>query len=136
MPSTDRRVDAGELKAFLGSLLTAHGVLEAHANQMADLLTWANLRAVDSHGVGQVPRYLALLENGEINRDPKMAVRMVRPALARLDADSAAGAVALGRAAHLGVEIAKTQGVAWVQVTKMAHGGAIVILPRKSPRRE
>jgi len=123
--SKEKRVDAAELKTFLISLLTAYEVSQAHAAQMADLLTWANLRAVDSHGVGQVPRYIALLESGEVNRDPRMIERMVRPAFARLDADSAPGAVALGRAVQLGIEIAKTQGVAWVQVTKMAHGGAI-----------
>lgn len=125
MPSVEKRVDAGDLRAFLSSLLCAHGVLDTHANQMADLLTWANLRAVDSHGVRQVSRYIALLENGEVNRDPRMVESMVRPALARLDADSAPGAVALGRAVHLGIEIARTQGVAWVQVARMAHGGAI-----------
>lgn len=125
MRSMDKRVDPAELKAFLISLLTAHDVSETHATQMADLLTWADLRAVASHGVRQVPRYIALLESGGINRHPKMVEMIVRPALARLYVDSAPGAVALGRAVQLGIEIAKTQGVAWVQVTKMAHGGAI-----------
>ena len=125
MPSSDRRVEAAELKSFLGSLLAAYGIAEECATQMADLLTWANLRGMDSHGARQVPRYIDLFVSGEVNRSPNMVETMERPALALLDADSAPGAVALNRATALGCDIARTQGVAWVQVAGMAHAGAI-----------
>jgi ureidoglycolate dehydrogenase (NAD+) len=72
-----------------------------------------------------VPRYLELFDTGEANRAPKMAESRPRPAMALLDADFAPGAVAMSRAVDLAAEIARTEGVGWVQVKHTVHAGAV-----------
>lgn len=125
MAPVKKLVDASELNSFVTSLLVAYDVSQDHAQQMADIFTWSNLRGVDSHGVARVPRYVELFDKGEANRNPQMKEQILRPALAMLDADFAPGAVALGRAVDMGVEMARFQGVAWVQVKHTVHAGAM-----------
>lgn len=134
MPPVKKLVDAGELNGFLVSLLTAHNVSDKHAARMAELFTWANLRGVDSHGVSRVPRYIELFDRGEANRAPKMVETTLRPGTAKIDADFAPGAVALGRAVDLGVEMAASQGVAWVQVKHSVHAGAMGYFVEKAAK--
>jgi ureidoglycolate dehydrogenase (NAD+) len=92
---------------------------------MAEVFVWANLRGVDSHGIARLPRYIELFAAGEANRTPHMTESRPRPAVALLDADHAPGAVAMGRAVALGLEIAQDQGAAWVQVRHTVHAGAV-----------
>ena len=52
----------------------------ARANR-GEVLVWANLRGMDSHGVLRVPRYVELIRNGDLNPRPSMATRTkLRPA--------------------------------------------------------
>ena len=46
------------LKKFVKELFIKIGMSEANAEVQTELLIWANLRGVDSHGVLHVPRYL------------------------------------------------------------------------------
>lgn len=125
MPPIKKRVDVNDLKKYLVDLLTAYDVSPDHAASMADVFSWANMRGVDSHGVARVARYIELFDKGQANREPNMVETELRPALALIDADFAPGSVAMSRGADLAVEMAKTQGVAWVQVKNTVHAGAM-----------
>ena len=54
-------ISADDLRDFVQSLLQAGGFGVGDAAEMADLLVWANLRGIDSHGVLRVPRYIEML---------------------------------------------------------------------------
>src|ERR1700759_1812897 len=96
----------------LGSyLFTARGLRPADATTVADVLVWANLRGVDSHGVSRVPRYLELFDKGEANPHPHLTVDELRSAVAVVDADAAPGPVALTAAVDPAVSMARTAGV-------------------------
>lgn len=125
MPPVKKRVDVNDLKTFVVDLLTAYDVNPEHAKSMADVFTWANLRGVDSHGVARVARYIELFDKGDANRTPDMVNHALRPALNMIDADFAPGAVAMTRGVDLAVDLAKTQGVGWVQVKNTVHAGAM-----------
>lgn len=118
-------VPAGRLRTFVAGLFEKTGTSAAHAATLAEVLVWANLRGVDSHGVSRAPRYLELLASGEANPQPAMEVESTTPAAATLSADRAPGPVALTAAAHEAVDRARTYGVAAVGVRRTVHTGAI-----------
>ena len=64
--SGDIIVTAEALKNFAARVFAACDVAPDDAALWADLLVWANLRGVDSHGVLRIPRYIQTLSNGTL----------------------------------------------------------------------
>lgn len=118
-------VPAAELKGFVTDLFARVGVRAEHAATLADVLTWASLRGVDSHGATRVPRYLEMFDSGVANRDPDVRIVSDAPAAAVLDADRAPGPVALTAAADEAVKRARAAGIGAVGVRTTVHTGAI-----------
>ncbi|MET7682563.1 Ldh family oxidoreductase [Streptomyces sp. NPDC005423] len=118
-------VAADDLRAFSAALLEKGGLDAEQARTTADVLVWAALRGVDSHGIARVPAYLELLAKGVANAGADIRVESSTPAAAVLDADRAPGPVALTAAAELAVTRARTNGVAAVGVRRTVHTGAI-----------
>lgn len=125
MPAPKVLVPAGDLRTLTTALFTAAGVGADHAATVADVLTWASLRGVDSHGASRVPRYLELLDSGEANPAPALTLTSTTPAVAVLDADRAPGPVALTLAAAEAVTRARANGAGIVGVRQTVHTGAI-----------
>lgn len=121
MPS----VPVGALTDFAAALFEKAGTSPEHAAAIAEVLVWASVRGVDSHGISRVPRYLELLSSGEANPNPNIEIHNDRPAVALVDADRAPGPVALRTAADLAVDIAAVSGVGAVAVRRTVHTGAI-----------
>lgn len=119
------RVDIRQLRQLVKDLFAAAGASADDAGTVADVLAWANQRGVDSHGVSRIPRYLELFESGEANAKPRMTITRPRPGLLVIDADRAPGPVALCRAVHEGIAVAREQGSCWVSVRDTVHAGAI-----------
>lgn len=127
-------INADELAAFAARLFASRGVAPDHAAQVADVLVWADLRGIDSHGVERLPSYLSLIERGQMN--PKGAPRLddVAPALFRIDADRAAGPVPMIMAADEAVRRARMFGVATGLVCRSAHTGAVGYYAQRAAR--
>ncbi|WP_106397056.1 Ldh family oxidoreductase [Actinocorallia populi] len=125
MPPTKVVIPAAELKSFVAELFTRAGTGAEHAETISDVLIWASLRGVDSHGVARVPRYLELLESGEANPAPDVRLASTVPGVALLDADRAPGPVALTAAAHEAIARARANGIGAVGVRRTVHTGAI-----------
>lgn len=119
------KVAHSDLRAFIETTFTKIGLKAEDSAAMADVFLWANLRGVDSHGVSRVPRYVELFESGEANLKAQIEVERLRPALALVSADHAPGPVALTRGMRIAIEIAREQGVGWVQVKETVHAGAL-----------
>ncbi|MDZ7714518.1 MAG: Ldh family oxidoreductase [Rhodovibrio sp.] len=62
------------LRALVASIFSACGCNAEEAGEIAERLTLANLTGHDSHGVVQVPRYVAGVRAGEVavNRMPEV----------------------------------------------------------------
>ncbi|WP_296570985.1 Ldh family oxidoreductase [Phreatobacter sp.] len=126
-----RRIAASTLERYACALLEAGGFAPDHAAQTAEMLVWANLRGVESHGVLRIPRYVEMVELGLIN--PAASIRQVagRGAVSVLDADRAPGAVAMNAAGDKAIAQARDHGVGWCVVKRITHAGAIGIYAEK-----
>ncbi len=116
---------ADGLKRFTKEVFVRAGLSDAHAGIMADVLVWADLRGVDSHGVTRMPRYVELIKAGDLNPNPAMAVRTETAASVLIDADRAAGPVAMTSAMASAVRKAKDAGVGLALVRGTTHTAAL-----------
>jgi len=119
------RIAAADLQRLAEAIFVAEGVGAEHARIWAEVLVWANLRGVDSHGVLRIPRYLEQMAGGFIN--PRPALRLLRAAgaIALLDADRAPGPVAMQRAMAEAIDRARAVHVGWCVARNITHAGAV-----------
>lgn len=120
-----------DLLAFAINLLKSGGFTAEHAMQTADLLVWANLRGVDSHGVLRIPRYVEMLELGVINAsaEPKFIRKFGATAL--LDAEKSPGSVGMNIASQCAIDLSKIHGIGWCSARNITHAGAIGYFAQK-----
>lgn len=119
------RIPAPELRRFTEALLIAGGFTPADAAQMADLLVWANLRGVDSHGVLRVPRYVEMLEQGIVRTGAPVATAHRFGAVTVLDGGDCPGAVGMNAAVDRAVAAARDHGVGVCAARAISHAGAV-----------
>ncbi|MBV9189660.1 MAG: Ldh family oxidoreductase [Betaproteobacteria bacterium] len=112
------------LRALVGDIFMRAGMVEENARTVADVLVWADLRGMGSHGVMRVPRYVDWMKRGDLNGQPKVTT-IESGATITLNADRAAGPVAMTQAAELAVAKAKETGIALILVRSTTHTGAI-----------
>jgi ureidoglycolate dehydrogenase (NAD+) len=126
MPQSNKTlVSAEDLTAFAAELFQKAGASTEHASAIADVLVWASVRGIDSHGAARIAPYVELLQTGVANPDPQVVERGDAPGVAVIDADHAAGPVALREAVELAVDTARVTGIASVGVQRTVHTGAI-----------
>ncbi len=121
----DVRVSAEELLAFMQRIFEALEVPPDDARKVAEGLTWANLRGIDSHGLIRVPSYVARLDQGLVNPRPQMKIVKDLPAVMVIDADHGHGQVAMTFGMEKAMEKARTAGIGWVLVWQTKHTGAV-----------
>ena len=114
-----------ELKRFIHDVLFIAGASSADADTVADGLVWANLRGVDGHGVSRLPRYLKLIDSGEIDAKAQPELVLDRAALFMFDGHHGFGPVAAMQAAALAVERARQVGVCYGLIRRTTHTGAV-----------
>src|SRR2546428_10730069 len=120
-----RTAPAAALNRFATDVFARRGMPEADAAVVADVLVWANLRGVDTHGVMRIPRYVGLIETGDMNARPAIAIRTETPASVLIEADRAAGPVAMMRGTTAAVRKARDAGVGLALVRATTHTAAL-----------
>ncbi|HMM90543.1 Ldh family oxidoreductase [Bradyrhizobium sp.] len=123
--SSERRVKRESLLQVAKDLLRGGGFSAEQASQTADLLIWANLRGIDSHGVLRIPRYVEMCALGLINVAAVPREVAGRGAIRVIDAGRAPGAQGMNLAAATAVGLAETHGIGWCAVRAISHAGAI-----------
>lgn len=118
-------LDADKLRRFAHDLLCAGGFSDDDATQTADLLVWADLRGVDSHGVLRIPRYLEMIATGVMVSGGTPATISQRGAVCVLDGGKCPGAVGMNAAVAKAAELARAQGLGWCAARRISHAGAI-----------
>ncbi len=121
--SGELRIMAPDLERFTVEVLKKLGVPEAEARIVADVLVLADLRGVDSHGVGRLHLYVAGLESGVIARRAEVKVVAAYPALALVDGGKGLGQVVSYQAMRRCLDMAGQAGMACVTVTNSNHYG-------------
>src|SRR3954462_11512407 len=100
-------VDAEDLRSFIRRVLLAIGMPPAAADITADAMVWADLRAIEPHGVAKLPVLVERITAGVTSPDAAPRVLAETATTALLDAGTVWGQVAATRAMELAVEKAR-----------------------------
>src|SRR3982751_1748209 len=129
-PSTDeqtipatQRFHPQQLIEYATKILVALDVPEPDAYQVAECLTLADLRGVDSHGLLRLPVYARRVKAKVVKPKPQIEVSQQFSAAARVDGDNGLGPVVGSRAMETAIELAKTAGFAFAGVRGSNHFG-------------
>ena len=123
MTTSDPRISAAPLAAFIARAFAAAGLPADDAQILAGLMVEADLRGSDTHGVIRLPLYVRRIRAGGINTKPDIRVVSDRPSAALIDGDNGMGHLVMRRAAHLAIDKAKKTGIGWVGARMSNHAG-------------
>jgi LDH2 family malate/lactate/ureidoglycolate dehydrogenase len=122
-PSKIRTHEAAE-RDFVGRALRAVGVSDSDAGDVADVLTAADLRGVESHGIARLDMfYVRRIEAGVVNARPAYTALSDRPTQLALDAGNGLGHPAGIYAMRKVLDKAREHGLAFATVRNSNHYG-------------
>ena len=125
MTGNTSTVASDTLQRFVRDIFVRAGMSGDHAATVADVIVWANLRGVDSHGVTRIPRYVEWITAGIVNPRPAIKVTTETPASVLIDADRAAGPVAMTTAMEAAARKARDAGIGLALVRATTHTAAL-----------
>src|SRR5436305_4589100 len=111
-------------RAQLKAILLAWGMPDDNAEATADILSWADLHGVDSHGISMLPGYDRLRRNGRANMEARRRIVKETAVSALVDGDGGLGHVPARFAMQVAIDKAKQSGMAIAAVRNSAHFGA------------
>ncbi len=118
-------VDPSDLTRFTTEVFERAGMPREHAEIEADVLVWANLRGVDSHGVLRIPWYVKNIDDGVFNLNPNIEIEKETAATILIEGDQAFGPVVTVFAMNKTIEKAREAGVCWTLIRNTTHQGAM-----------
>lgn len=119
------KVAAKPLREFTRDVFMKVGMPEKNAETEAEVLVWANLRGVDSHGVLRIPWYVDNVNRGYMNPRPVIRIEKETAATMLVEADHAFGPVATVFTMGKVVKKAREAGMAWAIIRNVTHQGAM-----------
>lgn len=105
-------------------ILVAWGMAPKAAASTAEIMSWADLNGIDSHGISMVPVYDERRRSGKIDMRAEPQVTRETPVSALIDGRGGLGHANARRAMELAIDKAKTSGIGVVAVRNSAHFGA------------
>ena len=118
-----QRYSPAALREFSARAFLHFGVPDADARLAAEILSSADLRGIDSHGVARLHTYFDMLSLGRINPKPKIRVVRESPSTATVDGDNGLGLVVGPKANEIAMAKAAEAGTGWVSVSNTNHFG-------------
>ncbi|MBM3221014.1 MAG: Ldh family oxidoreductase [Candidatus Rokubacteria bacterium] len=119
-------VQEAALRRTVAQIFEKLGVTPEDAADGADVLTMADLRGVETHGVSNMLRqYVRDYKAGKLSPKPGWSIVRQSPGTAVIDAERRLGVIVGPKAMRLAVEKAKQVGVGVVTVFNSGHFGAI-----------
>jgi LDH2 family malate/lactate/ureidoglycolate dehydrogenase len=119
MPASYER-HRGQIEA----ILLAWGMTRANAAGTADVMAWADLHGIDSHGISMLPAYEKMLKEGRMNTEAVPRIVRETPVSALVDGENGLGHVPSLFAMRTAIAKAGQNGLAAVVVQNSAHFGA------------
>ena len=118
------RVSVEDMRWTTEQLLKSVGMPDADARQAADVLMYADVRGIDTHGVSNLLRvYLRQLQEGSINPTPKWSITRENKATCVIDGDGGHGMVISPEGMNEAIERASKFGIGAVSVMNCRHLG-------------
>ena len=126
VPSKDRVIVAEErMRSAAEAVLQRMGVSPSDAAQAADVLMYADLRGIETHGVSNMLRnYVAGFTDGSLNPNPNVKVLRQTPTTVTLDTDHGLGVFTAPHAMNRAINRAKKYGIGAVVCQNIGHLGA------------
>lgn len=121
-PAPPFALRAGDLRAAVWACARAAGVAEGAAEALADHLTEAHLRGIETHGLRRLRPYLARIAAGGVNGQAAPCIEE-RGALLRIDGANGIGHHVARVAADAALAQARTHGVGVALVRNSNHFG-------------
>lgn len=116
-------VHAEPLKDFCRKVLVKLGVTEEDARITADVLVMADLRAIFSHGVARLRRYVDGIKSGMMKVHPEVKIVRKTQTTATIDAGGGLGQPVSYQAMKLAIQKAREFGVGFVAARNSNHYG-------------
>jgi len=105
-------------------ILGAWGMAAPAAASTAEIMSWADLHGIDTHGISMVPVYDQRRRDGKIDMRAEPMVTRQTPVSAVVDGRGGLGHANARRGMELAIEKAKASGIGVVAVRNSAHFGA------------
>ena len=119
------RVPADAMRATVEDIFRKMGMPDNDAAQATDVLLYADIRGIDSHGVSNMLRqYVSDFGTGFINPRPNWKIVREAPAIVTIDGDDGHGLVVGPAAMNIAIERAKLYGIGAATVGNSRHSGA------------
>jgi LDH2 family malate/lactate/ureidoglycolate dehydrogenase len=129
MGHNEVRIHWETLQAFTKDVFVKLGMPPKDAQTEAEVLVWANLRGIDSHGVLRIPSYMRGIDVGSMNPNPEIRIAKETAATLLVDCDHAFGPVVTVWAMERVIQKAKEAGIGWAALRKTSHQGAMGYYP-------
>lgn len=130
------KVTKDELKSLIRNKLGSAGLSLEHAEDVADVLAFADAKGAHSHGAIRVEYYAERIMRGGINTDPTFEFEKTGPSTGIFHGDNATGHVAAKRAMEEAIKTAKETGLAVVGVKKISHSGALAYFVQQAAKED
>ncbi|MDG0865992.1 Ldh family oxidoreductase [Candidatus Lucifugimonas marina] len=118
-------VDIDDMNATVKEIFLKMGMPDADADKAAEVLVYADIRGIESHGVSNMlRRYVESFGENGINPTPKPKIIREMPAAATLDGDGGHGLVIGPIAMEMAIGRAKTYGIGTITANNGRHFGA------------
>ncbi len=134
MSSEILRVPVEPVRHFVEDAFVKLGVPEQDARVTADVLLAADLRGIESHGIGRLKVYTDRIRKGQLSPTTKVEVVREGAAVAVLDGHHGMGPVIACRAMKMAIEKAKSTGLGAVAVRDSSHFGIAGYYPLMAVR--
>lgn len=112
-------------RAQAAAILESWGMPSATAASTADILAWADLHGIESHGIAMLVEYDARRRTRPINMRPEPRIVRDTPVAALMDADGGLGHAPAREAMQLAITKARASGVGMISVRNSGHFGAL-----------
>ena len=117
------KFSAEYLKDFCVQVFKHFGVPDNDAIVASEVLSKADLRGIDSHGVARLHTYFDMFELGRINPTPNLKIIREKKSVATVDGDNGLGLVVGPKANEIAMDKATQFGSGWVSVCNTNHYG-------------
>jgi hydroxycarboxylate dehydrogenase B len=122
---TDRLFTADKIRAITTAVIMKAGWPKEDAEEVGRHFALANLSGHDSHGIGMLPLYVNAMNEGTLKPSNQPIDRIVAPPFLVIDGNLGLGQPTARRAVNRAAAIAKTNGVAILNLLDAHHIGRI-----------
>lgn len=114
-----------ELHQLIKNKVMKAGLPEDHADEVANHLTYADSRAVHSHGSVRVEYYSERIAKGGSNTKPNFSFRKTGASTGIYEGDNAVGMVVAKNGMLEAIKMAKETGIGFVGMRQLGHCGTL-----------